>query len=190
MPEYKTLRKQNFSSQIYSLVPIRYEDRYLIMKWRNDQMYHLRQNTPLTEDQQDLYFDTVVAGLFEQEKPNQILFSYLVHEDCIGYGGLVHIDWFNKSAELSFIMNTELENVMFEKMWFIFLKLIEQVAYDELNLSVIFTYTFDLRPKLFKILNVADFKEDRTIKNVVKSDKTMEVVIHSKKTLKFNRVNE
>ena len=73
MPQYKALKKQNFCIKNYSIVPIRYEDRYLIMQWRNDQMYHLRQNEPLTKEQQDLYFNTVVSGLFEQEKPNQIL---------------------------------------------------------------------------------------------------------------------
>jgi hypothetical protein len=73
--EYKSLKKQIFISEQYSLVPLRMEDRYRIMKWRNEQIYHLRQSKPLTEKDQENYFESVVSSLFEQEKPNQILFS-------------------------------------------------------------------------------------------------------------------
>jgi len=71
------LNNQCFSKDNYSIVPIRFQDRYDIMKWRNDQIYHLRQRRPLTKEVQDVYFNTIVAGLFNQEQPNQILFSYL-----------------------------------------------------------------------------------------------------------------
>ena len=72
-------------------------------------MYHLRQDKPLTEEDQEAYFLNVVAKLFEQERPNQLLFSFLDGDKCIGYGGLVHINWIDKNAEISFIMNTSLE---------------------------------------------------------------------------------
>ena len=77
MPPYKCLQKQQFSLGDFSLVPIRYEDRFLIMKWRNEQIYHLRQARPLTEENQQRYFDNVVAKLYDNPKPDQILFSYL-----------------------------------------------------------------------------------------------------------------
>ena len=76
------------------------------MRWRNEQMYHLRQSKPLTEADQDRYFDEVVSQLFDQEQPEQILFSFLEGEKCIGYGGLVHINWGDRNAEVSFIMDT------------------------------------------------------------------------------------
>jgi len=47
---YKELDLQEYSDGKYSLVPIRYEDRFLIMDWRNQQVYHLRQNQLLTEE--------------------------------------------------------------------------------------------------------------------------------------------
>ena len=49
MPKYKVLNKQIFKSDDFSLVPIRFECRYDIMQWRNEQIYHLRQNKLLTE---------------------------------------------------------------------------------------------------------------------------------------------
>lgn len=64
MEFYKVLNKQNFVSGNYSIVPIRYIDRFDIMKWRNEQIYHLRQNKPLTIQDQEVYFKTVVGKLF------------------------------------------------------------------------------------------------------------------------------
>ena len=75
MPNYKCLKQQEYTLGVYSIVPLRYEDRFSIMKWRNEQIYHLRQARPLTEDDQQRYFDNVVAKLYENPKPDQILFS-------------------------------------------------------------------------------------------------------------------
>ena len=88
---YKALKNQSFRIGEYEIVPIRYEDRFLIMKWRNEQIYHLRQSSPLKPTDQDYYFNNVVNKLFTQIQPDQILFSYLYNGDCIGYGGLVHM---------------------------------------------------------------------------------------------------
>ena len=57
---YKALSRNKFTNKEVSLVPIRYQDRKLIMKWRNEQMYHLRQVKPLTEKDQDSYFENIV----------------------------------------------------------------------------------------------------------------------------------
>lgn len=62
---YIALQKQQFSDGEFSIVPIRYDDRVAIMKWRNEQMYHLRQIVPLTHEKQKYYLDTVVSKLFE-----------------------------------------------------------------------------------------------------------------------------
>ena len=85
MRKYRALKKQIFKIDDYKLVPIRYEDRYKIMQWRNEQIYHLRQAKPLTITDQDNYFENVVAKLFDQQQPNQILFSfseYFAHIHC------------------------------------------------------------------------------------------------------------
>jgi len=74
---YKALNKQEFSNGNFSIVPIRYEDRFAIMKWRNEQLYHLRQKQPLSADDQDNYFNKVVSKIFDADLPNQFLFSYL-----------------------------------------------------------------------------------------------------------------
>lgn len=181
MNEYKVLVKQEYQFGAYRLVPIRFEDRYEIMKWRNEQIYHLRQESPLTKEDQDLYFKSVVTCLFEQEFPNQILFSFLKNNKLIGYGGLVHIDWKNKNAEISFLMDTKLEEKFFEKMWTTFLNLIEKVAFDYLHLQKIFTYSFAVRPRLYPVLKKQLFiPEERKEKAVQINNKWVDIWIHSK----------
>ena len=165
MSFYKVLNKQVFSLGEYSIVPIRIEDRYDIMQWRNEQIYHLRQDKPLTKENQDKYFDKVINKLFEEDKPNQILFSYLKNDECIGYGGLVHINWVDKNAEVSFVMKTSLESSYFEINWIEYLKLIEQIAFKELNLHKLFVYAFDLRPHLYKALERSDYFFDARLKD-------------------------
>ena len=103
------------------------------MQWRNEQIFHLRQKKELTINDQDIYFTNVINLLFDETMPTQLLFSFMNEKVCIGYGGLVHINWSDRNAEISFIMNTHLEKTDFEKNWNIFLSLIEEVAFDELN---------------------------------------------------------
>lgn len=178
---YKSLNNQTFSNGIHRITPIRFEDRMSIMKWRNEQIYHLRQAQLLTEENQNNYFSNVVSKLFEQEKPNQILFSYLQNDVCIGYGGLVHINWIDRNAEISFVMNTELEKNNFTKHWQIYLSLIEQVAFDELKFHKIFTYAFDLRPHLYTALEGVGYAKEATLKeHCFFNGEYKDVVIHYK----------
>ena len=73
---YKALNKQKYIIGNFSIVPIRFEDRMDILKWRNEQIYHLRQTTELTEADQENYFSNVISKLFNKNQPDQILFSY------------------------------------------------------------------------------------------------------------------
>ncbi len=181
MNSYKVLHNQTFSNGEFSIVPIRYEDRMAILKWRNEQIYHLRQARQLTEADQEHYFNTIVNTLFDQEHPGQLLFSYLENDVCIGYGGLVHMNWIDKNAEISFIMNTELEADHFSKHWTIFLQLLEQVAFKELNFHKMCTYAFDLRPHLYEIIENAGFVKEATLKEqCFFNGEYKDVLIHGK----------
>ena len=181
MKKYKVLNQNIFSKGEFKIIPIRFEDRIDIMNWRNEQMYHLRQDKPLTEKSQEDYFNGSVARLFDQEKPNQILFSYLKNGRCIGYGGLVHINWIDKNAEISFVMDTKLEKEYFSTHWKSFLKLIEEVAFIELNFHKIFTFAFDLRPHLYVPIEDSGFVKEAILKEHYFFNGThKDVIIHSK----------
>lgn len=178
---YKILKTNSFVLDDYSIVPIRYKDRMNIMKWRNEQMYHLRQSQPLTKQSQEDYFRSTVLALFNQDEPDQLLFSYLKKGDCIGYGGLVHISKEYSSAEVSFIMKTELETNEFEKHWTNFIKLISILAFQELKLKKIFTYAYDLRPHLYSILENNRFELKSRLKDQIEIEgKQVDVLIHER----------
>lgn len=184
---YNCLNQQVFKKLPYELVPIRAEDRLLIMQWRNEQMYHLRQKNILSHAEQDHYFKTVVEPAFSQNYPNQVLFSFLENGICIGYGGLVHVDWEVRSAEISFLMQTNRETDDFERLWSIYLSLIEWVAFDHLQMQRIFTYSYELRPRLYPILDRKDFQEEKRISRVIQFEgQWVDALIHGKKNVNFN----
>ena len=158
MNSYKILKKQVFTKGEYALVPIRFEDRLEIMNWRNEQIYHLRQAELLTKEKQEWYFDNVVAKLFDQEQPNQILFSFLYNGECIGYGGLVHLDWQSKHAEISFLLDTKRNSkVEYLKYAEVYFKLILKVA-ELLSLKKVYTYGYDFSAYRFKPLYLNGYK--------------------------------
>jgi RimJ/RimL family protein N-acetyltransferase len=182
MRSYKCLTVNHFSNGSYSLVPIRDEDKFEIMQWRNDQIDILRQKELLTKNQQENYFKNVVDRLFEKEQPDQILWSFLYKEELIGYGGLVHIDWENKVAEISFLTETSRnKNIeLFISDWTHYLDLIKQIANLHLNFKSIFTYAYDIRPDLYIALENSKFKETKRIKNFIEIDNELkDVVIHT-----------
>ena len=178
---YKCLKNSIFFLNDFSLESIREEDKYSIMQMRNEQMYHLRQSALLTKESQELYYKNVVSDLFVKDNPDQLLFSFLRSNEFIGYGGLVHINWLDKIAEVSFIMKTELEETNFEYFWINYLSLIQKVAFEELKFHKLFTYAFDVRPHLYKVLEKAGFNEEsRLKKHHLFGKEYVEVLIHSK----------
>ena len=110
-----------------------------------------------------------------------MLFSFFENGNFIGYGGLVHINWTDKNAEISFVMKTALEKDFFEKYWSTFLKLIEKVAFGDLNFHKIFTYAFDLRPHLYTaLISYGFFEEARLKEHCLFEGQFLDVVYHAK----------
>jgi RimJ/RimL family protein N-acetyltransferase len=181
MRKYKCLSKQEYIDGLFKLVPIRDEDKLLILRMRNEQIYHLRQAEELTIESQETYFANVISSLFDQERPSQILFSLLENEEFVGYGGLVHINWIDKNAEVSFIMRTELEEDRFDYNWKNYLTLLEKVAFKDLRFHKIFTYAFDLRQHLYPVLEASGFYEEARLKeHCYFNGSYLDVVINSK----------
>lgn len=181
MRSYKCLNINQVSEGNYSLVPIRDEDKYSILEWRNAQIDILRQKELLTKEQQEHYFKTVVDKLFEEEKPKQLLWSFLSDGQLIGYGGLVHIDWGNKTAEISFLTETSRNQSQqqFISDWIIYLSLIKRVA-KNLSFSSIYTYAYDIRPNLYIALEKSGFKETNRMKDFIEiNGEIKDVVIHT-----------
>lgn len=192
---YKCLSQQEFTQGNYKLIPIRDEDKYTIMQWRNEQIDILRQKEPLTKEKQEWYFSNVVDKLFEQEKPTQLLFSFFENDLLIGYGGLVHIDWESKNGEISFITETKrnIRQHQFANDWEKYLNILKRIVDLHLNFIKIYTYAYDIRPQLFQTLIKNNFIEEaRLKKHIVINNKQYDVLIHSYflDTILFRIANE
>ena len=163
--EYNFLSNNKCCFNEYCLVPLREEDVELIRKWRNEQIDYLRQNKPLTKDEQSNYYHQIIKKSFSEKKPETILFSFTLKNNCVGYGGFVHVDWNLKKTELSFLLDTnrakELET--YKKEFSIFLQLILEIGFKQILFNKIFTETFDIRPNTILILEKTGFVLDNKL---------------------------
>ena len=160
MTTYRPLPQAEYRHEAYRLIPIRYEDREPIRTWRNAQLEVLRQAAPLTAEQQDAYFQRVVMQLYEQEKPDQLLFSLLHKDKLIAYGGLVHLSWPDLRAEVSFLVEPTraADAITYRQDFLAHLRLLGQVAFGGLKFNRLFTETYDIRPAHIAILEEAGFQ--------------------------------
>ncbi|MEI8364836.1 MAG: GNAT family N-acetyltransferase [Parachlamydiaceae bacterium] len=179
--EYACLPQHCFTDGRYQLVPLRYEDIMPIKEWRNEQIEVLRQKEPLTDAMQETYFHNVVLPLFKEAHPRQILFSLLLDGQCIGYGGIVHIDWATKEGEISFLVETRRakNEALYESDYAVFLQLIKHIASDFLNFHRIFTETYDVRPHHIAIIESSGFHFEKRLRDhVSKNGQVMDSLIH------------
>jgi RimJ/RimL family protein N-acetyltransferase len=130
-----------------------------IRHWRNAQMDVLRQTAPITADQQTRYFATEVWPEKCKLKPAQIVLAIEYNDALVGYGGVVHISWPNRRAEVSFLLMPAFENdaatraSIFGK----FLSLIKELAFEDLQLHRLFTETYAQRAQHIATLEAAGF---------------------------------
>ena len=157
--KYSFLASNKFCLDEYCLVPFMEQEMELIRKWRNEQIDYLRQNKPLTKDEQSKYYHQVIKKSFYEKKPEMILFSFILKNNCIGYGGFVHIDWNLKKAELSFVLDTNRTEKpeTYKKEFGIFLKIILNIGFKQILFHKIFTETFDIRPNTILVLEKTGF---------------------------------
>ena len=179
--KYLCLPFDSYSFEQYSLVTIREEDLLIIKDWRNKQIDVLRQKAPLTDEDQMVYYHQVIKPSFTQESPSLILFSYLLKNQCIGYGGLTNIDWEVPRAEISFLMNPERINdtSLYQKEFTVFLKLLKKAAFEDLGMNRLFTETYDIRPTHIATLELNGFKREGRMKNhVMAQGRLVDSLIH------------
>lgn len=153
----------------YQIVPIRQEDIELIRLWRNAQMDILRQQKSITYEEQQAYFQEVIRPSFDEQSPKQLLFSFLLQEQCIGYGGLTYVDWISLRAEISFLVNpVRIQHELTYKRDFLhFLDLICRLAFEHLQFHRLFGETFAFRLRQIEILEEFGFKREGILREHV-----------------------
>lgn len=179
---YKCLPKERYEdAEGYSLVPLREEDMESIRVWRNAQIDILRQQKPITSEEQKKYFQEVIQPTFGMEKPPQILFSYFFGKLLIGYGGLTHIDWISRRSEISFLLDPprNFYPKKFQEDFRHFLAMILKISFKELDLHRLYTETYAFRSDIMLPLEEAGFRlEGRMREHVFKRGGYVDSLIH------------
>ncbi len=181
MYTYSCLKQTQYHEGAYTFLPLRLSDMEKIRNWRNEQIEVLRQREPITSEQQHNYYQKVIAPSFAEEYPEQILFSFIKQDICIGYGGLTHIDWGNSHAEVSFLVETQRTLIpeAYIQDFLAFLKLLQQVAFSDLQLHRLFAETFSFRTVHIAGLERAGFHlEGKLQEHVFKQGQWWDSLMH------------
>jgi RimJ/RimL family protein N-acetyltransferase len=143
-----------------------------IRLWRNAQMEVLRQSAPITPEQQVAYYAAHVWPEMAGPRPRDLLVSFLHAGAPIGYGGLVHIAWDHRRAEVSFLMDPAriASAAVYARDFHAFLGLIKRLAFEDLGLERLFTETYDLRPGHVAVLEAAGFRREGVLRGHVQID--------------------
>ena len=166
----------------YRISSVLMDDALPIMQWRNEQISALRQQTPLTEEEQLSYFSSIVAQSFKQQQPELVLVRYTFRDTLIGYGGLVHIDWEARSGEVSFLLETERtkDQRNYGMECSIFMQLLKKCAFEALDLNKIQTESYANRPWHVQAIEASGFRRESILpKHVLADGKWVDAVIAS-----------
>jgi len=180
---YSCLIKNSYKTREffgYELSPLLKKDMEYIRRWRNEQTDILRQNTNISPEEQEDYFNNFIKPTYSQEKPDQILFRFAMKEILIGYGGLTNIDWNAKRAEVSFLLSPIKQKAVYKKNFTFFLRTLKIIAFEDLKLNKIFTETYGIRLEHIKVLEDEGFILEGILRqhNYI-NDKYVNSLIHS-----------
>jgi RimJ/RimL family protein N-acetyltransferase len=167
---WKCLTRQRFVQGTYAIVPLEPEHIEPIRCWRNAQLDVLRQSAPITPPQQEAYFARHIWPTMAEAEPANILMALLRDQAHIGYGGLVHVSWADRRAELSFLVDParagDLERYRAD--FSAFLALAQQMAFEDLRLHRVFTETYAIRRHHIGILEAAGFVREGVMRDHVR----------------------
>ena len=147
----------------YTYVGLRHADIQKLRDFRNAQIAVLRQKAPLSERDQEDWFETVVEPMHASATPSFLLVSILEGDSLfIGYGGLTNIDWHHRRAEVSFLVDPDRASDarLYREDFSAFLNFLKTWAFGELALRRLFTETFAFRDYHMSILEAAGFRQE------------------------------
>jgi RimJ/RimL family protein N-acetyltransferase len=171
------MREKILQNKSCYLSSLQHTDLEQIRVWRNIQMAILRQYKPLTEKNQEDWWNSLAADT------KTILFTIISSQsdDLIGYCGLTNVDFQNSRAEVSFL--TKYANDAITEYRQTFLETLNMLcifAFRKLKLNRLFTETFEFRKDHIKILEEFGFiKEGVLREHVFKEGSFTNSEIHS-----------
>ena len=152
-----------------------------IRLWRNAQMDVLRQSAPISDSDQIRYFAATVWPDKNSETPSNILLSIERDGTLIGYGGLVHIVWAYRHAEMSFLLDPAIEadRSVRDALFLQFLRLMQELAFEDLRLNRLHTETYATRTTHIALLEKGGMiREGRLREHVVIDGRGVDALVH------------
>lgn len=152
-----------------------------IRQWRNAQIDVLRQSSIISPEQQRAYYEQHIWPDQKNMQPRNILVAIHQGDDFIGYGGLVHIAWEHRRAELSFLLDTTLtSDINFLIRTFgTFLELMKVLAFEDLGLQRLSTETYAMRKHHIDVLEESGFRREGVLKqHVIIDGEPVDSILH------------
>jgi RimJ/RimL family protein N-acetyltransferase len=181
MNAYTCLHRQRFVAGSCALVPVAPEHIENIRLWRNAQLSVLRQMAPLSRTEQENYYATAIWPQMSDPAPANLLLAFLENDKHIGYGGLVHIAWPHRRAEVSFLLAPEraADPERCANDFSTFFGLLKAIAFDDLNLNRIFTETYAQRTQHIAILEKNGLRREGILRqHVIVDGKATDSILH------------
>jgi RimJ/RimL family protein N-acetyltransferase len=172
--KYRALSSGHYIESDLDLKPVKPSEIESIRTWRNAQLEVLRQKRAISKRQQRRYFRNEVFADYSNVYPRQILFSIRESGELIGYAGLVHIDWSNQRAEVSFLLDPRISEgtQRYTGVFKSTLRILKRVAFSDLGLNRIFTETFSGRSSHVDVLVSCGFVEEGRMREHIFHDGT------------------
>lgn len=144
------------------LFPLEREFLSRLKEWRNLQIRVLRQTKPLTDYDQEKWFQQL------SEDAHQAIFAIMIPDEVregmklVGYCGITPIDYENRRGELSFLVDPDRasDEELYRKDFLSVLSMLCMYGFEELNLNKIYHETFSFREKHIAILEEFGFHLD------------------------------
>jgi len=166
----------------YRYLPLREADIAALRRFRNEQIDVLRQPEPISPEQQQRWFDEVVAPAQREPRPRQVLVSILAEGGAfIGYGGLTNVDWEARRAEVSFLVDPlrAADRDLYRRDMAAFLRFLGDWAFGELGLNRLFAETYAFRDFHISILEQAGYVlEGRLREHIVAGEGPGDSLVH------------
>ena len=178
---YKFFNFEKIKVKDYKIKKISYKDIETIRLWRNQSIKYLRQNKKISKKSQIRYFKEYIQKQTNLKKPKDIIFLFKKNSLPVGYGGLVHISWENKNAELSFLLNPKITNKKIYKIYFSkYIDLVLNFSFKICKLKKIYAQTFSYRKINTNLLKEKGFVYEGLLKkHVLKNKKFYDIILQS-----------
>jgi RimJ/RimL family protein N-acetyltransferase len=180
---YNCMPRHYLSQEDLSVIPVQPCHIEKIRQWRNDQMDVLRQSKYITEDQQIHYFNKHIWPDMKSDHPKNILLACYNKQKFFGYGGLVHISWENRRAEISFLLETKItmQPDKYAHYFFAFLIIVKRLAFSDLCFERLHTETYSSRDAVISILENSGFiREGELRSHVIINGKHHNSILHGR----------